>query len=53
VFYFFFTLFEELDLEEVRGLVDREGEERVIRAREGLWNERDAERLDVDTRPGE
>ena len=53
VFYFFFTLFEVLDLDEVRELVEREGEERVIREREGLRKEREEELLDVDTRPGE
>jgi hypothetical protein len=45
------TLFEELDLEEDRELVDLEGETRVL---DVLLNEREEEEvLDGDTRLGE
>jgi hypothetical protein len=44
----------ELDLEEERELVDREGEERVTRLLDVLLNEREEEELlDEDTRLGE
>jgi len=51
IFYFFFTLLEELELEEDRETDDREGEERVTRALEVLVDEREEEELlDGDTR---
>ena len=52
--YFFLTLFEELDLEEERELVDLEGEGRETRVLDVLLNEREEEEvLDGDTRLGE
>jgi hypothetical protein len=54
LFYFFFTLFVELDLEDERETVDREGEERVTRALDVLLTEREEEELlDGETRLGE
>ena len=54
IFYFFFTLLEELELEEDRETDDREGEERVTRALEVLVDEREEEELlGGDTRLGE